>query len=94
MSEIVVTGADRDAADAWLLGGGLEPNEATLENILSLTIAFSRHRIAATAELEAEVARLRGALGRIKQKLNCNSGPDAVLQCWDMASEALSRERK
>jgi hypothetical protein len=41
--------------------------------------------------LEAENARLRGALGRIA-RLEGVGGPDAELQCADMASAALVQE--
>ena len=41
--------------------------------------------------LEAEIARLRETLGRIA-RLEGVGGPDAELQCADMASAALAQE--
>lgn len=68
MTKIEVTQADRDAPAsayfAWISNNPVIPNKmlSGQADDHSMVQAFARHRIAATAEKDAEIARLKSAV--------------------------------
>ena len=84
---VEITQADRDAAEGWrtTFEG---PADWLTDPVVTLAIDFSEHRIAATAELRAEIERLKLALTEADRK------NDAQSREWNRAEAEIEKLRE